>query len=789
MKPLHKKVWRDIKRHPGQFASVSAIIICASALFIGMYSTQLNLEYSKQQFYQKYRFCDVFITLERAPKTALRRLAGISGVDEIRGRIVKDVTLEIEGNPFSVVGRVVSMPTEKKPVLNDIHIVRGSYFTGANSREVIVNQRFSEENDLEVGDTIEATLEGVREKLTIVGTAYSPEYVYPLRTARQFLPDDRNFGILFVQDNFAEHAFDMSGALNDVSAILSPTADPDAVLETMEKHLDAYGVHAAYTRDDHISHYYVMHEIDAIRGWALVLPLVFLLIAALILHIMLARITEQQRAQIGTLIAIGYSRRSVAVHYLSYGAIIAIIATLAGTILGFFLSGGMLVMFLDYFRFHELINRFHPRLSLITIALTTGSCLAGVLYTVVKVVNIQPALAMKPKAPPSAHAIFIERLPRVWNRLGLVSRTTIRTCMRAKTRSLLTLLGVIVSAILLFFGFWSGNLFDYMLIHQFEMVDRSDLLVEFRREKGLNAVGELRDMAGVRGAEGVLNLGAELRKDWKTQNIVITGLPPDSTMYNVYGAEGRPIKVPERGLIMPEYLMGKLGLRTGDSVEIEVFIKDKPVRTVDIAGTTREYIGMTAYADRRYLARLVGEGDMVNGALLSVPHHELTDTIGRLGDRPGILSAVSQSRMIESFNEMVSKVILIMAGIITLIAGLIAFAVIYSTSAINISEREREIASLLAMGWTPQAASEMVTADVLPMGFIGLALGLPVGRILVDLLSFMFDSEMFRIPRLINFEIYVQVSAILMIFILLSRLICMRKASKVDMLKALGTRE
>ncbi len=789
VKPLNKKIWRDIKQHPGQFIAVAAIIVCASALFIGMYSLLLNLQYSKQLFYRQYRFADIWVALERAPNTALTRVRQIEGIEQIRGRIVKDVPVDVEDNPHSGVGRVISMPAERVPVINDIHIVSGSYFTDAQERQVIINQRFGEENDLKIGDTIEATLEGVRETLTIVGTAYSPEYVYLLRSAEQFIPDDKNFGLLFVKDSFAERAFDMSGAFNDLSAVLAVDADTEQVLDRIESRLDHYGVHITYTREDQASHYILTEELVSIRGLALTIPLAFLIIAALILHIMLSRITEQQRAQIGTLIAIGYTRKSVAVHYLSHGAIVAITATIIGTVVGFFITGGMLILYAPFFRFPELVNRFHPHLSLAATALVMTACLGGVLYTVAKVVRIQPAQAMKPKAPPTAHAVSIERIEWLWSRLSLVWRTTIRSCLRVKSRSLLYLLGVAVSAVLLMVGLWVTDWMNYIMAYQFEMVDNADLTVEFRREKGLGAIGELRSMPQVQMAEGILTIGCELRKDWKKQNIGIQGLPENSTLRKIYDEQGRRMAVPKQGLVLPAYLMDKFGLTIGDTVVIEAFIKDKPVRASRVVGRSREYLGLTAYADRHYLARLVGESDMVNGALLSVPQHELLSVIEQLGDRPGVISAASRTRMIESFDEMLSEYILIMSGVITLMAALISFAVIYSISTINISERRREIASLLAMGWTPDEASGMVTAEIIPMAILGTAIGLPVGSLIPQWMAYVFDSEVFRVPTDISLEAYIQVAAVLMIFVIVSRIVCLHKAKKVNILEALSARE
>ncbi|GAG23548.1 unnamed protein product, partial [marine sediment metagenome] len=246
---LITKLLRDVASHKGQFIAASAVVMCGLAVFVSLQAVYRNLQLSRDSYYRRYHFADFFIELERAPLSAVRGVEGIPGVQRARGRVVKDVPLEVVGNEDSVVGRIISMPQDKRPAVNDIHIVSGSYFQGADESEVIVNQRFCEANGLHPGDSFLATIDQRRKRLRIVGTAYSPEYVYPLRSTQQIGPNDRGFAIIFVKQSFAESAFNMGNAANNIVGILRPGANLEDVLDAAKKLLEPYGVFQRYGRE------------------------------------------------------------------------------------------------------------------------------------------------------------------------------------------------------------------------------------------------------------------------------------------------------------------------------------------------------------------------------------------------------------------------------------------------------------------------------------------------------------------------------------------------------------
>jgi len=482
------------------------------------------------------------VHLERAPESALHEVSTIPGVMRACGRIVKDVPLEVDGNDEAVFGRIISMPDRRDGLINDIHILTGSYFPGAAATEVIVNERFCEANALQVGDTFEATINERRETLHIVGTAYSPEYVYAISSPQQFAPNDKGFAVIFARESFVEDAFNMTNAFNDLIGLLRPGANVEAVLDEIEERLDQYGVYHKYGRDRQLSNHYLSEEMKQLRNSALVMPLIFLLVAAVVIHVLLRRMTELQRTQIGLLCALGFSKVRIVAHYVHYSLAVAVAGGIPGTLLGYLLAAKWTEMYNMFFRFPSLYTRFSSSVVLQAFALSAGMCVVGAARSAWGVLRVQPAVAIRPQAAASARSVHEGALGFVWNRMPLAWRISTRNTLRAWHRSVSTLMGVALAVVILLIGTAMTDWMDYIMHYQFNLVDRSDVHVDFVAERPRAAVLDVAALQGVQRAEGILRFGAELRNGWRKKTVLVLGLPADGRLYRIYDAplKGRP---------------------------------------------------------------------------------------------------------------------------------------------------------------------------------------------------------------------------------------------------------
>ena len=169
-----------------------------------------NLEESRKSYYAQCRMADFSVELKKLPNGELERIAGLPGITEVEPRIQFPVTADLEDVLKPVSGLVVSLPDQREPVINNILLRRGTYFSPGRREEVIINDAFARAQNLKPGDSLHLLLNNRRQKLTIVGTAISAEFVY-IVSPGSFVPDPKLYGIFYLKRSFAEEVFDFEG--------------------------------------------------------------------------------------------------------------------------------------------------------------------------------------------------------------------------------------------------------------------------------------------------------------------------------------------------------------------------------------------------------------------------------------------------------------------------------------------------------------------------------------------------------------------------------------------------
>ncbi len=786
---LTRKLLRDIREHWAQFAAAAGVVLLGTAAFVSFQLAHGSLLRTTEDFYADYNFADFFIHLERAPRAVLSELRAIEGVWQVRGRIVKDVPLEVEGHEGAVVGRIVSMPRRRDGMVNDIHIATGSYFSGAAAEEVIVNHAFAEAHGLQVGDTFKATIKEGRQQLRIVGTAYSPEYVYALRGAEQFASDDEAFGVVFATERFAEDAFQMANAFNDVVGTLRPGARVEEVLRRAERRLDRYGVFRTYDRADHASHIFLEVRLEAVQTASYIIPMVFLLVAAIVVHVIVHRMVEMQRTQIGLLCALGYTKRQVVWHYASYALAAGLAGAVPGVLLASYLARGMLGIWHEFYQFPELPLHLDSRPMAMAFVLSSGMSILGAVRSSWELMKLEPAVAIRPQPPQKSRIVHFGAFRFLWERLPLTWRMSVRNTLRARTRALFSVFGVAVSMVVLVMSVQLGGWLEWLLDHQYRLVDRSDCRVEFAAETSPAAALEIAAMRGVRRAEGIFEFGAGIRHDWRARDVGIIGLPADGRLYHVRDPDGRRIAMPPDGLIIPRRLAEELKLSPGDVVMMDPYVRDKDERPAVVRGVVDTYLGLSVYADRDYLARTLGVGPTITGALIQTDPGELDPLVSRLAEMPGVSAVTTTEALIDNFMEALSEFIDVMMTSQMIAAAVIAFGVIYNTASVSISEQERDLACLCSLGYGRGEVARIATNDIMPLGLTGIIAGSPLAYLGSIGLARALATDAFRMPMVVSPAHFFTAAAQALIFLLVARWISRRRVHRINIVRRLKTME
>src|SRR5688500_1527570 len=213
--PLDRKMLRDLWQMRSLAAAIAVVMGCGVALFLLSRSMLHSLELSQQTYYDRYNFADAFASIKRAPDSLIDRIAEIPGVATAERRIVVPVNLSVPGLDEPASGRLISVPDVGRPRLNQLYLRRGRWLTPRSDDEVLASEAFVDANQLEVGDAFSAVINGRMKELQIVGVVLSPEYIYEIKPGG-FVPDNRHFGVFWMNEEALSLAFDMDGAFNDL---------------------------------------------------------------------------------------------------------------------------------------------------------------------------------------------------------------------------------------------------------------------------------------------------------------------------------------------------------------------------------------------------------------------------------------------------------------------------------------------------------------------------------------------------------------------------------------------
>lgn len=787
MKVLDRKLFRDLGRMKGQVLTIAIVVACGIAIFVCALSTYDSLRQSQQDYYATARFAQVFAHLKRAPLPLVHQLREIPGIAEVEPRLIYDVTLDIAGVAAPVVGRMIGVPGSGQPTLNRLYLRRGRLMDADHPHEVVISEGFALANHLNPGDRMAALLNGRRQELAIVGVVLSAEYVYAIR-AGDPLPDNRQFGIVWINHATLASAFTMEGAFNNVVLTLAPRASEPAVIAALDRLCAPYGGLGAYSRAQQLSHLFLSEEIRQQEVMATTMPPVFLAVAIFLLHVVLGRIVTGQREQIAALKALGYDNLTVGLHYLKLGCLIVMLGSLLGVTLGAWLGRLMTANYVDFFRFPLLAFRVPLWLPLLAVGVGLLSALVATVSAVRRVMVLTPAEAMRPPAPPRYRHTFIERLGFLrW--LSPQGRMVLRHIGLRPGRAVMTTIGIALAVPILVLAFFWHDAIDYMMTVQFFAIDRGDATVTFTEPVTRRALREIEQLPGVVQVEGFRAVSVRVWAGHRSYRTAVQGLPLHATLRRVLNDQLQPIPIPTDGLLLTDRLGERLGLRLGDRVLLEALEGTRVRREVEVTRFVNDIFGMSAYMEIRALNRLMSEGEAISSVSVAVdPAHE-EELYTRLKQLPKVATVSLKRRALTSFRETVAKFVLVFTGILTVFAVAIAVGVVYNNARVALAERAWELASLRVLGFTRGEVSAMLLNELAIELLAAIPLGLWLGYWVVVAIGAHHQTELFRIPVLITPRSYALAALVILLAGVGSALIVRHRIDHLDLVSVLKTRE
>ncbi|MBM4180577.1 MAG: ABC transporter permease [Betaproteobacteria bacterium] len=788
MTALNLKLLRDLWHMRGQALAIAAVIAGGVATLVMSLSTYDSLVASRDLFYRDYRFAEVFTRLTRAPEAVAARLAETPGVERIETRVVAVVKLEVAGFTDPVTGVLSSLPDTGQPLLNTLHLKRGRWLTPYSGDEVIVSDTFADAHGLHPGDRIHAVIHGKRKALTLVGVALSPEYVYQIAPGAMF-PDFKRYGVLWMGRNALAAAYDMDGAFNNVSLTLTPGAEAQAVIDRLDGLLARYGGIGAFARKDQFSNRFLSEELKQLQTTATVFPSIFLGVAAFLLNVVVARLIATQREQIAVLKAFGYRPLAIGWHYLKLVLTVAFLGVAGGVALGAWFGQGLAGVYMELYRFPYLHYVLNPGVIAIALGVAGLAAASGTLVAVGRAVRLPPAEGMRPETPVVYRATLLERLG-LQRLLSQPTRMILRHIERRPLKSLLTVFGIACAGGLMMVGNYQRGAIDFMVDIQFRQAAREDLAVGFIESTSGRALFELAQLPGVRHVEGFRDVAANLRFGQYHYRSAVYGIQPDGILHRSLDRNLRPVQVPPGGIVLTDHLANNiLRVKPGDLLTVEVLEGRRQVLQVPVLGITKQYLGVSAYMRQDDLNALLREGHVVSGAYIGHAPDAAADLYARLHARPRVLGMVAHAAAIRSFYDTLGEFVLFFNMVATLLAATIAFGVVYNSARIALSERGRELASLRVLGFTHGEIAYILLGELAVLTLAAIPLGFLVGVGLCGILVVVFESDLYRLPLVLEPYNFALSALVVTVSAVISGLLVWRQLGRLDLVGVLKTRE
>ncbi len=787
MRKLDRKLIRDLGQMKGQALAIISVIAAGVATYVMSMCSYASLEWSKDYFYREFRFADIFTSARRAPDSLIPRIERISGVATVESRLVYDVLLDIPNMEEPATARLISVPEDGHNRLNKLYISRGRMLEPLRTGEVVISEVFAEAHGFVPGDTLRAIINGKSQQLSIVGIALSPEYVIQVQPG-SIVPDEKRFGVFWMNEVDLEAALDMTGAFNSLSLKFAYDKNPDEIIEQLDALLKPFGSVGAYDRTQQLSHQYLSDELKQLRGMAVMAPAIFLSVAAFLLNMVVSRIISQQREQIAALKAFGYTNYEVGLHYLNMVLVISLTGTLLGTLLGFWMAANITELYQKFYRFPMLEFRI-DRLAIVSVFLiTTTAAILGTWFAVRRAIHLPPAEAMRPEPPPSFRPTLLERLLPA-NSLSPELRMVIRNISRRPIKSSLSVLGLAMAVSVMILGSFTLDAVNYMMDFQFRKAQRQDLTVTFFEPATAAVIYELSRLPGVLESETMRSVATRMHFQNRSRRVGIVGLEPAPQLFRLLDRQEQAVSVPEFGIMLNSKLAELLAAQPGDLLTVEVLEAKRPTLTIEVTAIVEEYTGVNAYMDKRRLHELLKESQVASGAFLKVDANQLQTVFKELESRPGVGSVAIKDAVIQSFEATVAENILVMRTFIVMFAAVIAIGVVYNGARISLSERSRDLATMRVIGFSRSEVSTVLLGEIAIFTLLAIPLGWGIGYALSAYMVSGLETENYRIPLVISRNTLGMAALVVMIATFFSGFIVQRRISHLDLIGVLKTRD
>lgn len=562
----------------------------------------------------------------------------------------------------------------------------------------------------------------------------------------------------------------------------------DALRELSDAQLEIDKMEGKWIVLDRNSHYSYRDYgacADRMDGIAKVFPVFFFLVAALVCMTTMTRMVDEQRNEMGTLKALGYSKLQIASKYIIYALIASILGSILGCSLGMYLFPTVIFnAWNTLYNIDQIKFLFQPGLILLASGSVTGITLLATLYSIYSELIEMPSQLMRPKAAKAGKKILLERISFIWKRLSFLQKVTARNIFRYKKRFFMTIIGIAGCSALLVAGFGINDSISDIVNQQYNVIYHYDATVSAKTSKITSQIKSLKGVKDVYEEDHLAVTTKIENKDISTTVHIISNDKKFKDFCTLFNGN-KEFDLDDSSVLISQKMATKLNKKAGDTIKIKD--ANNKVIKAKIKGVFTNYVGHHIYASES-LYKSWNTSEKTTHIYL-IKSKKTTKKFERnLGNKimniDSVQSVTFYSSLQKNFKDMIKSISYIVV-VLVISAACLAFVVLYNLSNVNISERKREIATIKVLGFTRKEVDAYINRETILLTILGSLIGLGIGIGLHHLIMNLAEMDDIMFGRTINSISYVISFVMTIGFNAIINLFMHKKLNNIQMVESL----
>ena len=749
---------RDIRKHKTQFLSIFLMAFLGVFVFAGVGGESVGLEVNSNTYYNDTNLADGWIYSANLDEKFLDEVYLLGPTTQMERQLVVDSVADFSNDPE------ITLHFVENNTISKFYLIEGEPLDVNDSDGVWLDKSFADAKNLNVGDNITFEFNGFNIEKEIKGLGYSPEYVYHASKS-SVIPDFSKIGFAYMGYKAFPSEIVPYNVLN-VKFDGTPETFGDLLSEKLDGKYNSF-----VEKSEHSSVSQFSEEMDQHQMMAGIFPVVFILIAMLILLTTMTRIIAHQRTQIGILKACGFKDKTIMFHYISYGFWLV----LAGSVLGLIIGPMTLPkLFYPSMSSTYILPSWTPSWSMDFVYVALAMVIMSVLvsyYAVKSIFNEKPADTIRPKVPKVSSSGLIEKLG-FFKHLSFNTRWNYRDAKRNKFRALMTIIGVIGCTALLVSAFGMYDGMNDLKEWEFNQINHYDSKLVIDDEASISEIDDVADeVDGDKIMEGAIEIESGSVK--KSGSLLVLN---HTDLVTPTDYDWNKIEIRDDEVSISQKMADMLDVNVGDTIKWHIMGSDKWIKTkIDKIHADPTSQGLIMSTDKL-------EDLDLNYTPTSIVTAQHVDK-----NYSAIKTANSMKDMTSSWDEL-TEAMWLLIYILIFFASLLAIVVLYNLGLLSFTEIEREIATLKVLGFKTGSLRKLLLTQNLWFTTIGFLLGIPVGYYILKIMWESSGDSFYILPSisLANLIITAIITFALSIFV---NLMFSRKIKKLDMVESLKSAE